>query len=391
MKIVEVCPYDMARHGGVQNHILDLAAWLTRHGHEVRIIAPPPLKGADVPGVTHVGRSKLIGVLGTVTEISYLPGGEKRALAEELNAWGADVLHMHTPWTPLLAWQVWRAARLPSVATFHATLPESAQRGLSGFAYGAAGRYFLKRLEAAVVPSVSPLAHLIPPQGVAGPRILPPTIDLSDWRRAALAGDKPTDPQAPHVVFLGRLEDRKGVGVLLEAWKAVAACLPRARLTIAGSGPQQNLVDSALAADSGRSITHLPAPDRDAARKLVAEADLFAAPAPYGESFGLVLIEAMAAGTVPVAAANTGYRTVLEGGGEKLMVPPGNAGALAERILELAASPGLLREARNWGMERAARFDVEAVGPRYVELFEEVRQASRRAKGAGTSGSASFA
>lgn len=386
MKIVEVCPYDMARHGGVQNHILDLAAWLRREGHEVRIVAPPPLKGTGVPGVTHVGRSKLIGVLGTVTEISFLPGGERRALAEELKAWGADVLHMHTPWTPLLAWQVWRAAKLPSIATFHATLPERAQRGVSGFAYGAAGRYFLKRLEAAIVPSVSPLAHLVPPDGVPAPRILPPTIDLNGWRQAALAGDKPTDPQAPHVVFLGRLEDRKGVGVLLAAWKRVAASLPQARLTIAGSGPQQSLVDDARSQAWGGSIAHLPAPDREAARRLVAKADLFAAPAPYGESFGLVLIEAMAAGTVPVAAANTGYRTVLEGGGETLMAPPGDAGALAEKILELAASPDLLRTMRDWGMERAARFDVEAVGPLYLELFEEVRRTSRKAKGAGTSG-----
>ncbi len=372
MKIVEVCPYDMARHGGVQNHIRDLSRWLSSEGHDVRIIAPPSISGEEVEGVEHVGRSRLIKTIGTVTEISYLARREKRALAADLKAWGADILHLHTPWTPLLAWQVWREAGIPSVATFHATLPESARRGISGWAYARAGDYFLNRLEATVVPSVSPLSHLKTPSGRREPLVLPPAIDLSPWRNAAPKGEKPFDMERPQIVFLGRLEHRKGVGVLLDAWKSVAEALPSARLTIAGSGPELGMVTAVLSEPWASGIRHIPAPDIDEGRRLVAEADIFVAPAPYGESFGLVLIEAMAAGTVPVAAANEGYRTVLEGPGEALLVPPGDAHSLALKLVDLARSADLLREMRAWGRARADLFDVARVGPKFLALFKTV-------------------
>lgn len=372
MRIVEVCPYDMARHGGVQNHIRDLSRWLSRQGHEVRIIAPPPISGGKVEGVEHVGRSRLIRTIGTVTEISYLAGRDRRSLVADLQHWGADVLHLHTPWTPMLAWQIWRAAGVPSVATFHATLPESARRGVSGWAYTRAGNYFLNRLEATVVPSVSPLAHLKAPAGRREPVVLPPAIDLAPWRDAATEGEKPADAARPHIVFLGRLEHRKGVGVLLQAWRKVAEALPGARLTIAGSGPELAMVEAVLRKPWASGIRHVPAPDSEQGRRLVAEADIFVAPAPYGESFGIVLIEAMAAGTVPLAAANEGYRTVLEGPGEALLAPPGDADRLAAKIVDLASAPNLFREMRAWGRARADLFDVARVGPKFLALFEEV-------------------
>ncbi|MXN64638.1 glycosyltransferase [Stappia sp. GBMRC 2046] len=371
MRVVEVCPYDMTRHGGVQNHIRDLARWLEAQGHETRIVAPPAMSGAPAPGVDHVGRSRRIGISGTVTEISYLPAAERAALAGDLAAWGADVLHLHTPWTPLIPWQVFRACRLPTVVTFHATLPENSTKGLSGWLYRSAARYFQKRAGASVVPSPSPMSILQVGPGVPAPRILAPTIDLEPWRNAAQP-ERPFDPGAPHVVFLGRLEHRKGVDVLLNAWPQVFERLPGARLTIAGDGAQYPLVDEAMKQPWGKGIAYRTAPDFDDARQLVARADIFAAPAPYGESFGIVLIEAMSAGAVPVAAANSGYRTVLDGPGESLLVQPGDSDALARKIVELAGDPARLLEMRNWGGERARQFDVREVGPAYLQLFEEV-------------------
>lgn len=371
MKIVEVCPYDMTRHGGVQNHIRDLGKWLVGQGHEVRIVAPPAMPGRAVPGIDHVGRSRRISISGTVTEISYLSGAQRRTLARELTAWGADVLHLHTPWTPLIPWQVWNACRLPTVVTFHATLPERSLKGLSGWFYRSAARYFQQRAGASVVPSPSPLPVLQTGPGIAAPRILAPTVDLEPWREAR-EEEWPSGPLAPHVVFLGRLEHRKGVDVLLRAWPRVLESLPAARLTIAGNGEQFALVDEAMKKPWGKAITYRRAPDFDNARRLVASADIFAAPAPYGESFGIVLVEAMSAGAVPVAAANSGYATVLDGPGAGLLVPPGDSDAFARKIVELGGDLARLLEMRNWGREHAAQFDVREVGPAYLELFEEV-------------------
>lgn len=372
MKVLQVCPYDMTRPGGVQNHIRDLAAWLERQGHPTRIVAPRPLRGNAMPdNVFPVGRARLIKVHGTVTEIAYASRRERTRLDRELRAFRPDIIHLHTPWTPLLPFQVWRRARLPTVATFHATLPEGG--GLLSRALRKAAGYFLQRIDAAVVPSVSALGPLAALPG-AVPLVLPPAVDLSPWRQAGRSAEK-SGEEALKLVFLGRLEHRKGIDVLLKAWKQLERLLPQAQLLIAGSGAMEELVRNAAA--NGSRLRHLPQPSDEEARRLVAEADLLIAPSLYGESFGIVLIEAMAAGAVPVAAANAGYRTVMTGESDELLVPPGDAAALAQTIVRLAGDRAKLGRLRRWGEAHAAGFDVAAVGPRLLALFGEVLERRR--------------
>jgi phosphatidylinositol alpha-mannosyltransferase len=365
MRIVQVCPYDMGRHGGVQAHVTDLSAWLCANGHDVRIVAPPPTDGRAVPGVDHVGKSRRITVHGTLTEICHVARGDLRALTRSLTDWDADILHLHTPWTPLLPWQVWRAMRLPTVATFHATLPGASAAGPLARALSAFAAYYARRLDGIVVPSASPLRHLKSVSGAAEPVVLPPTVDLAGW--AAAGAHRPAGAPARKIVFLGRFEARKGVDVLLDAWPHVAARRPELTLTVAGGGALAPRVEAAAASGA---IRFLREPSADEAKRLVAEADLFVAPSPYGESFGIVLIEAMAAGTVPVAAANSGYSTVLTGPGADLLVPPGDAAALADRIVTLAGDPERLRALRTWGKDHALTFSVETAGPKFVEVYE---------------------
>jgi phosphatidylinositol alpha-mannosyltransferase len=374
MRIVQVCPYDMGRHGGVQAHIADLSAWLRANGHAVRIVAPPPTDGRAVTGIDHAGKSRRVTVHGTLTEICHVPRGELKALTDDLTEWGADLLHLHTPWTPLLPWQVWRAMRLPAIATFHATLPGASAGGPLARALRAAASYYARRLDGIVVPSTSPLQHLKSFPGAPAPVVLPPTVDLSGWREAARhrAEERP----ARNVVFLGRFEARKGVDVLLDAWPRVIARRPDMVLTIAGGGALGPRVEAAAAAAPG-AIRHVREPSADEARKLVADAGIFVAPSPYGESFGIVLIEAMAAGAVPVAAANSGYSTVLTGPGAELLVPPGDAAALADRIVGLAGDPERLGVLRAWGKHHALTFSVEAVGPGFVEAYENALRRRR--------------
>ncbi len=367
MKIVQLSPYAMSRPGGVQRHVRDLAAWLQAQGHETRIVAPPAPGDRPRPHdqVTEIGRARSMAMHGTSFEFSLCTPWSARRLARELRGWGADLVHMHTPWTPLTVGLMWRALRLPTVTTIHATLPDLAGRTLGDRYIRRAARFFLRRSQAVVTPSEAPLPllrELVPSLDL---KVLPPAIDLSDWRAAR----HPRPAGAPlRLAFLGRLEARKGVEVALETWRILSPRLPGATLTIAGDGALRGAVEAA-AARPGSRFTYAGRLDDTDARRLLAGADLFLAPAPFGESFGIVLAEAMAAGAVPVAAANPGYASVMTGPGAELLVRPGDATALAAKVEELAANPEKITEYRDWAITHADHFDIAQAGPRYLELY----------------------
>jgi phosphatidylinositol alpha-mannosyltransferase len=374
MRIVEVSPYDMGRPGGVQNHIRDLAAWLGRQGHEAIIVAPRG-SGEPAANVLEIGRQKLFGLHGTVTEISFAASSDMARLRRAMSGFRPDLVHLHTPWTPLLPWQVWRALAVPTVSTFHATLPDP--RSLMGRGLLAAARYFLRNVDAAIAPSHVPARSLPSGPDLAEIAIIPPAVDLSAWFEAGAHGRDWPDRDDPLVAFLGRLEHRKGIDVLMQAWPDVSRAFPRARLVIAGSGPLDRSVHAWCEGRAG--VSWLPAPDAASARALIGQASILVAPSRYGESFGIVLAEAMAAGAAPVAAANDGYADTLAGphAGD-LLFPPDDARALAARIAALLAAPERLAAIRGWGLERGRSLDISTIGLRYESLFQAVLD--RRAK-----------
>ena len=360
MKIVHVSPYPMSRPGGVQSNVRDLCAWLDRAGHETRIVSPETADATLGPGEMALGAAREVSVHRTGFEFSVAGPGALRRARAALRDWGAEVLHLHTPWTPMMPWQLWRRMDLPAVATFHATLPETDKPGLEDRFIARAARHFHRRLDALIVPSTAPLEQWRRLGLDPLPQVLSPTIDLADWRDGDRGGDRRPGPF--RVVYLGRFEARKGVDVLIRAWNARPEALRDAELVLAGRGD--------LPAPLPEGARLVQSPDRAEAIRLVSDADVSVAPAGYGESFGLVLIEAMAAGTVPVAAANAGYATVMTGPGADLTFPVGDADALAARLAGLAGDPVRLDRLRDWGRDHAARYDVGAVGPRYVALYE---------------------
>jgi phosphatidylinositol alpha-mannosyltransferase len=374
MRILQVSPYAMERRGGVQTHVRDVARHLAALGHEVAIVAPGPgVPGGD-PAIVPLGRSVSVGMSGTRFEVTWVAG---RALADAATRLGADtidVVHVHTPFVPLLPARVWRAFRRPTVATFHATLPPGDR--LLAAILGPIARAMRGRAAATIAVSASAAVLLGPPRADRPIAILPPAIDLEPWRaagreaeRRAGDGDRPAK-----LLFLGRFEARKGLDVLIEAWPRIvrqAGATPP-ELVVAGGGELEPQV-AALAARGPGHVSIVPTPSDADARRLVAEADLMIAPAPWGESFGLVLIEAMAAGTPVVAAANPGYASVLTGPGAALLTPPGDAAALAARVGELLGDRDRLAGLRAWGRDHVGRFDVAAVVPRLVEIYEAVR------------------
>lgn len=371
MRIVQISPYDLSRHGGVQQHVLSLAAELRRRGHEVLVIGPG--RGAEQgTDILPLGATRKVSVLGTSFELTLASDKELRELDARLAAFRPDVMHYHTIWVPLLPWQIFRRNSLPSVATFHDTPPP----GFSGVVlrsfFNMLSRGLLNRLEGAIAVSSAPMGHLRPGRDGCRPVILPPVTDLGDL----LATTKQRAPLRKTVLFFSRLEPRKGISVLLRAWDLLATGLvplprgvPMPRLVIAGSGELEPVVKSAQERLGPASLCHVPAPDRAGLRALLAEAHLAVAPALYGESFGIVLAEALASGTPVIAAANAGYVNVMTGPGEALLVPPGDAEALARKVSSLLGDGTRHAALSDWGRAHAQQFDVASMAPAFEAVY----------------------
>ena len=367
MKIVQLCPYAMDRPGGVQRHIRDLSNWFAREGHETRIVAPPlPGQTPVRSGQLHeIGRAKSISLHGTAFEIAIAAPWAVKRMANDLRAWGADIIHMHTPWTPMVVGQLHKALQLPTVTTIHATLPEANGADLIDRYIRRSARKYIAKSQAIVTPSTAPLEMLRTISPGLSATVLPPCVDLSPFRDARAQGN--TGDQIK-LLFLGRFEPRKGVDVLLHAWPKIADALPTAQLTIAGHGEMRDQVHAAKS-DRLCVVDH---PSDATVCDLMGHADFFLAPAPYGESYGLVLAEAMSAGALPIAAANAGYRSILSGDGSSLLVPPGDPDALCARVIKLAGDPTQRVTLEEWQTKAARNSDVTFAGPQYLDLFRTV-------------------
>lgn len=359
----------MSRHGGVQSHIRDLSAWLRAQGHQVRILSPAPHWRARQSG-DEIGQARKLALNDTSFELSWISSRDLASLTDDLARWGAEIAHFHTPCTPLMPLRLWRALAVPRVATFHSTPPDAARHGVKTRIARQISGWFLRRADAAVFPA-QPVCDLFGDLARRRPPVvLPPSVDLSPWRAGATVARDAGAGGGPSIAYLGRLEPRKGLDTLLAAWPQIEAALPEARLLIAGDGSLQGKV-LALAQTSPR-LRYLPAPDDTTARQIVAHTDFLVAPAAYGESFGIVLIEAMAAGALPVAAANPGFASVLTGPGAELLFPPHASGDLAARVIALAGDPARCKSLRLWAQNHAQGFEIATQGPRFAALYEEV-------------------
>ena len=193
-------------------------------------------------------------------------------------------------------------------------------------------------------------------------------IDLAKYRE--LPGPSRSDKPL-RVLFVGRLEPRKGVTLLLRAFAQLRR-RTNADLVICGDGAQmQTARDLAASLGLANGVTFTGAVGDTTKRQLFTEADIFCAPSPYGESYGLVIAEAMSAGLPVVAAANAGYSTVLTGDGAAGLVTPGDSRALSARLMEFADSPALRERLSSWGRTEAWRSDVNARLAEFVEIYSD--------------------
>jgi phosphatidyl-myo-inositol alpha-mannosyltransferase len=335
LRVAMVCPYDLARPGGVQGQARGLAEALRRLGHRVLVIAPEASVGVRANG--------------SVAPVSLSPLQAARAV-RSVERWRADVVHLHEPMAPVLGYGFLVSHRWPTVATFHRSGEGAGYRAVAPLA-----RWAYQRLDVRCAVSEA-AARTAAAAGGGIDEVLFNGVDLSRFR-----WPRPESEGPPAVLFLGRHEHRKGLGVLLEAFSSLEG---PAVLWISGAGPETERLRLAYP-PSGRISWLGTLRDEEVADRL-ARATVLCAPSLGGESFGMVLLEAMAAGCPVVASDIPGYREAA--GGSATLVAPGDPQALAaalSRQLAGAADP----DARSRARGRAGERSMDRLAARYVDVY----------------------
>ncbi|HVE63567.1 MAG TPA: glycosyltransferase family 4 protein [Mycobacteriales bacterium] len=363
MRVGLVCPYTWDVPGGVQSHVRDLALALTSIGHEVSVLAPAADADAELPPyVVNAGRTVPIRYNGSVARLAFGPRSAKRA-----RRWLADgdfdVLHLHEPFAPSVSLLALWAARGPVVATFHASVVRS--RALETLE--PALRPALEKIHARI--AVSPAARTYVVTHLGGSCLLVPNgVDVSLFAEAEPLPGWP----GPHgaVGFLGRIDEpRKGLPVLLEAFGPLAAAHPGLRLLVAGPGDVDE-VRADLPGPWAHRVELLGLVSEADKARFFRSVDIYCAPNIGGESFGIVLLEAMAAGAPVVASDLEAFRVTLDGAGA--LVAPDDPGALAGVLDALLSDPARRAQHAAAGRDVVRRYDWPTVTRQLVEVYETV-------------------
>jgi phosphatidyl-myo-inositol alpha-mannosyltransferase len=317
MKIGLVCPYDFFRQGGVQKLVEVLDKELVERGHDVRIITPRPraYKGKVPARTIFIGQSaKWNTPINTTLEVGL--SLDLTEMEEMLEKEKFDLLHVHEPEVPVLGAQIAARAHCPIVATFHATHPENmVSKSIELFRIPYA-RSIFKNL--AAMTAVSDTAARFVREWSHQPvEIVPNYIDLDYFKT-----DIKTARRSNTILYVGRLEKRKGVKYLLKAFSELTKKDDKVELVIAGDGSERQRLEDWVANYEVPRVRFLGTVDEPTKLRLLKEATLFCSPAIYGESFGIVLLEAMAAGVPIVAGDNPGYACVMKDRGLLALVNP---------------------------------------------------------------------
>jgi len=305
MRIGLVCPYSLDVPGGVQNQVRDLAAVLAGRGHTVQVLAPGEPSPSLPDYVTTAGKAMPVRFNGSVARVAFGPRAVTR-VRRWLADGGFDVLHVHEPSAPSVSMVALWASDIPVVGTFHSAMPRS--RAMSSTA--SLLRPTMEKITARIAVSEAARDTLV--QHIGGePVVIPNGVSVAAFAEAAPRPEWSTP--GPTIAFLGRLDEpRKGLAVLLEAFPDVLARHPTARLLVAGRGDPDDWSGGPVAVSS--HIEFLGQVSDDDRAGLLASATVYVAPQTGGESFGIVLVEAMAAGAAVAASALPAFRTVLGGG-----------------------------------------------------------------------------
>jgi phosphatidylinositol alpha-mannosyltransferase len=365
MKIGIVCPYAWDIPGGVSAHVNDLAISLIKLGHEVSVLAPAESEDNLPDFVVSTGAPRAVKYNGSVARLSFGP-----VTARKVSKWiedgQFDVLHVHEPLAPSLSVLAVWAAKGPIVATWHSSMDRSRMiLSLAKLAQTA-----MEKIAARIAVSEAARTTLV--QHVGGDAVIIPNgVDTSFFIDAHPRPGWPGDGKA--LVFLGRVDEpRKGLEILLQAFPEVRKVFPELRLLIAGPGDAKDLIEDVPNIDRAY-ITQIGMITNDEKPDVFASGSIYVAPNTGGESFGIILLEAMASGTPIVASNLPAFERVLEYGKSGVTFINEDANDLAKVLIETLSDEAKLTSLKAAGYARSATFDWAIVANRVLEIYESVR------------------
>ncbi len=354
MRIGLVCPYSLTVPGGVQAQVLGLARTLRGLGEDVRVLAPCDGPPPDA-GVTPLGKSVPTASNGSVAPLAPDPAAQLRTI-RALRDERFDVVHLHEPLCPGPTMTAVLFRNAPIIGTFHRSGDSAAYAALKPAVRWLAGRIDLRC-------AVSKDAQATARKALGGDyELLFNGIEVERFAKAT-----PSPSTGPTIFFVGRHEDRKGLAVLLDALRLLP---PDVTVWVGGTGPQTDALRSHYGGDHriewlGRLT------EADVAARMRG-ADVFCAPSLHGESFGVVLLEAMAAGAVVVASALDGYRNVATDGVDALMTPPGDSDALGRALARVLDDSRLRSGLVAAAEQRAQEFSMVRLAEAYIDRYQRL-------------------
>ena len=379
MKIAMVSPYDFTWPGGVTAHVTQLARELGRSGHEVQVLAPhsPPRESQDADLHVPLGRSVPLPSGGSIARVSlswWLYPKVRALLRKEQ----FDVIHLHEPMAPILPLCVLEFSDSVNVGTFHASY---ARQHLYRITHPIIKRW-QQRLHGNI--AVSPAARRYVNNTFPGDyEIIPNGIDFKHFSTNVAPMPQYQDGKI-NILFVGRLEKRKGLRYLLEAYGKLKWDLPNIRLVVVGPGNPDKESYRVMSSQNLQDVEFVGRVSYDDLPRYYASADIFCSPATGAESFGIVLLEAMSASKPVVASDIEGFRGVMTHGEQGLLVPKKDSNAMAEALGMLARDPELRRKLGGNGNRLAEEYRWEVVAGRVEAYYNTCLKAANGSTGTRT-------
>jgi phosphatidylinositol alpha-mannosyltransferase len=371
MNIALVSPYDFSYPGGVVRHISNLESNFTRMGHVVKIIAPAsrPVDGYGDRFIA-IGKPRPIPTSGSVARItiSFTLAHKVKSVLEKENF---DIIHLHEPLAPTLCVTVLRMSKTVNVGTFHATESRPSYRWSKPLLVNGFFKKWFKKLDGRIAVS-KPAMDFINKHFPSNYDIIPNGIDLNHFSPDVAPLPQFQDGKI-NILFVGRIEKRKGLEYLLKAYKLIKPDHPDCRLIIVGPGTrmrnkyEKNIVESGLP-----DVVFSGNVGYDELARYYSTADVFCAPATGHESFGIVLLEAMATGKPVIASNISGYASLISNGVDGLLVPPKQEVPLAQAIAGLMNNETLRCQLGEKGRIKSYNFGWDKVSQRVMDYYTRV-------------------
>ena len=361
MRIALACPYAWDAPGGVQVHIRQLARRLQDGGHDVMVLAPSRGRPSDA-FVVPVGLPVRVPFNGSIAPIAPWPSSARR-VESVIARFRPDVVHVHEPLVPSASMFATRNRSEPLVGTFHAYADRATMFSLIAPLL----RPVWRRLSARIAVSEAAASFVARRFSADGIRVIPNGVETELFARA-----RPVRlPQGRKVLFVNRLEPRKGFAIMVEAFRRLATTHPDVLLVVAGDGPERGAIRR-IPPTIRERVVMLGNVPHDRLPEVHAACDVFCAPATGRESFGIVLVEALSSGLPVVATDIPGYREVVRDGVDGLLVPPGDPGAVARAAQRLLEDSDLSKRLSDAGRQTAHRYSWDTVGGEIEAVYEEV-------------------